>query len=143
PARHPAPPAVAVRCDRSMVRKECPWSAPWTERLMDRIECMRAFVEAVRSESFAAAARVLDVPRSKVSKQVQALEEALGVQLLMRTTRSLHLTEAGATYYEDARELLAALDEAEQRARGSSGIRGVVRCNVPVSFGRVLSGLVP
>lgn len=111
---------------------------------MDRIECMRAFVEAVRAESFAAAARALDVPRSKISKQVQALEEALGVQLLLRTTRSLHLTEAGATYYEDAQNVLAAIDEAEERARGSSGIRGIIRCNVPVSFGtRVLAGLVP
>ena len=111
---------------------------------MDRIECMRAFVEAVRAESFAAAARTLDVPRSKVSKQVQSLEEALGVQLLMRTTRSLHLTEAGAAYYEDAQDVLAAIDEAEERARGTSGIRGIVRCNVPVSFGmRVVSGLVP
>ncbi|MGY1409821.1 MULTISPECIES: LysR substrate-binding domain-containing protein [unclassified Luteimonas] len=111
---------------------------------MDRIECMRAFVEAVRAESFAAAARKLDVPRSKVSKQVQSLEQALGVQLLMRTTRSLHLTEAGATYYEDAQEVLASLDEAEERARGTTGIRGIVRCNVPVSFGmRVLTPIVP
>lgn len=111
---------------------------------MDRVECMRAFVEAVRAESFAAAARNLDVPRSKISKQVQALEEALGVQLLMRTTRSLHLTEAGATYYEDAQDVLAALDEAEERARGTTGIRGIVRCNAPVSFGmRVLVGIVP
>lgn len=111
---------------------------------MDRIECMRAFVEAVRAEGFAAAARKLDVPRSKVSKQVQWLEKELGVQLLMRTTRSLHLTEAGASYYEDAQELLGSLDEAEERARGSTGIRGVVRCNVPVSFGlRVLAGIIP
>lgn len=111
---------------------------------MDRIECMRAFVEAVRAESFAAAARNLDVPRSKISKQVQSLEQSLGVQLLMRTTRSLHLTEAGATYYEDAQEVLASLDEAEERARGTTGIRGIVRCNVPVSFGlRVLGGVVP
>ena len=111
---------------------------------MDQIECMRAFVEAVRANGFAAAARVLDVPRSKVSKQVKALEAALGVQLLMRTTRSLHLTEAGATYYEDAQEVLAALDEADERARGTTGIRGIIRCNVPVSFGmRVLGDLVP
>lgn len=111
---------------------------------MDRIECMRAFVEAVRAESFAAAARQMDVPRSKVSKQVQWLEETLGVQLLMRTTRSLHLTEAGAAYFEAAQDALTAVDEAEERARGTSGIRGVVRCNVPVSFGmRILAGLVP
>ncbi|MGY0560451.1 LysR family transcriptional regulator [Luteimonas sp. A277] len=111
---------------------------------MDQIESMRAFVEAVRANGFAAAARTLDVPRSKVSKQVQALEAKLGVQLLMRTTRSLHLTEAGATYYDDAQEVLAALDEADERARGTTGIRGIVRCNVPVSFGmRVLANLVP
>lgn len=111
---------------------------------MDQIECMRSFVEAVRANGFAAAARILDVPRSKVSKQVQALEEMLGVQLLMRTTRSLHLTEAGASYYEDAQDVLAALDEADERARGATGLRGTIRCNVPVSFGmRVLVHLVP
>ena len=111
---------------------------------MDQIECMRAFVEAVRANGFAAAARILDAPRSKVSKQVKALEDMLGVQLLMRTTRSLHLTEAGAAYFEDAQQVLAALDEADERVRGATGIRGTIRCNVPVSFGmRVLSGLVP
>eukprot|EP01132_Coremiostelium_polycephalum_P021503 gene21503-25534_t len=74
---------------------------------MDRIECMRAFVVTVGENGFAAAARAMDVPRSKVSKQIQALEEAIGVQLLQRTTRSLHLTEAGAEYFEAAREVLA------------------------------------
>ena len=71
---------------------------------MDRIDCMRAFVEAVRVNGFAAAGRRLDVPRSKVSKQIQALEDTLGVPLLIRTTRSLHLTEAGAEYFEAAQD---------------------------------------
>ena len=112
---------------------------------MDRIDAMRMFVEAVRANGFAAAARTLDLPRSKVSKQIQALEEMLGVQLLMRTTRSIHLTEAGTAYFESAQDVLAALDEAEERARGSSlGLKGVVRCNVPISFGmRVLAPLIP
>jgi DNA-binding transcriptional LysR family regulator len=112
---------------------------------MDRVECMRAFIETVRSNGFAAAARVLDLPRSTVSKQVQALEEAIGVQLLVRTTRSLHLTEAGAEYFESARDLLAALDEAEQRARDGVGeLRGVLRVNAPMSFGlRKLGPLIP
>lgn len=112
---------------------------------MDRIEAMRVFVEAVRANGFAAAARKLDVPRSKVSKQIQALEEALGVQLLMRTTRSIHLTDAGTAFFESAQDVLAALDEAEERARGSSaGLKGAVRCNVPISFGlRVLAPLLP
>ncbi|AZD15264.1 LysR substrate-binding domain-containing protein [Pseudomonas chlororaphis] len=112
---------------------------------MDRIECMRAFVVTVDANGFAAAARAMDVPRSKVSKQIQALEETIGVQLLHRTTRSLHLTEAGAEYYESAREVLAAVDEAEQRARDGIGeLRGVLRVNAPMSFGlRRLGPLVP
>lgn len=109
---------------------------------MDRIECMRAFVATVGANGFAAAARALDVPRSKVSKQIQALEEAIGVQLLQRTTRSLHLTEAGAEYYDACRDVIASLDEAEQRARTGMGeIRGVLRVNAPMSFG--LSRLGP
>lgn len=112
---------------------------------MDRIECMRAFVETVKASSFAAAARTLDVPRSKVSKQIQALEEELGVQLLMRTTRSLHLTAAGSEYYESVRDVLAALEEAEQRARAGAGtLKGQLRINAPLSFGlRVLAPLIP
>ncbi|MGE7956254.1 LysR substrate-binding domain-containing protein [Pseudomonas sp. NPDC089530] len=112
---------------------------------MDRLECMRAFVVTVDANGFAAAARAMDVPRSKVSKQIQALEEDIGVQLLQRTTRSLHLTEAGAEYYESAREVLAAVDEAEQRARDGIGeLRGVLRVNAPMSFGlRRLGPLVP
>ncbi|CAD5201897.1 LysR family transcriptional regulator [Pseudomonas sp. FEN] len=112
---------------------------------MDRIDCMRAFVATVGANGFAAAARAMDVPRSKVSKQIQALEEAIGVQLLQRTTRSLHLTEAGAEYYEAARELLASLDETEQRARDGVGeLRGVLRVNAPMSFGlRRLGPLIP
>ncbi|QZD72688.1 LysR family transcriptional regulator [Pseudomonas sp. 3-2] len=112
---------------------------------MDRIECMRAFVVTVGENGFAAAARAMDVPRSKVSKQIQALEEAIGVQLLQRTTRSLHLTEAGAEYFEAAREVIAALDEAEQRARDGVGeLRGVLRVNAPMSFGlRRLGKLIP
>lgn len=103
---------------------------------MDRIDCMRAFVATVEANGFAAAARVMRVPRSKVSKQIQALEDALGVQLLLRTTRSLHLTEAGTEYYDACRELIASVEEAEQRARsGLAHVHGVLRVNAPMSFG--------
>lgn len=103
---------------------------------MDRIECMRAFIATVDANGFAAAARVMNVPRSKVSKQIQALEDTLGVQLLLRTTRSLHLTEAGCEYYEACREVVASVEEAEQRARsGLAQVHGVLRVNAPMSFG--------
>lgn len=112
---------------------------------MDRVECMRAFVEAVEANGLAAAARNLDVPRSKVSKQIQALEAALGVQLLMRTTRSLHLTSVGAEYFESAKDILTALDEAERQVQASTGqVKGVLSVNAPMSFGmRVLAPLIP
>ncbi len=95
---------------------------------MDRIECMRAFVSTVDANGFAAAARAMRVPRSKVSKQIQALEESLGVQLLLRTTRSLHMTEAGAEYYEACRELISALDEAENSAPAAAWPRSRECC---------------
>lgn len=113
--------------------------------MMDRIDCMRTFIATVDANGFAAAARRLEVPRSKVSKQIQALEEGLGIQLLLRTTRSLHLTEAGAEYYEAAREVIASVDEAETRARsGLCEVHGVLRVNAPMSFGLCrLSPLLP
>ncbi|KGM56250.1 LysR family transcriptional regulator [Lysobacter daejeonensis GH1-9] len=112
---------------------------------MDQIECMRAFVLAVELEGLSAAARRLQVPRAKVSKQIQALESRLGAQLLMRTTRKLHLTSLGADYFESARSVLDALDDAEQRLQeGAMSPRGLVRVNAPMSFGvRVLGPLLP
>jgi DNA-binding transcriptional LysR family regulator len=112
---------------------------------MDRLDAMRTFVEAVRRGGFAAAARARDLPRSKVSKQVQALEAALGVQLMMRTTRSIALTEAGQRYYEAALGVLEALELADDAARaGMDGVRGVLRVNAPSTFGmRVLAPLLP
>lgn len=112
---------------------------------MDRLESMRAFVEAVRLNGFSAAARSLQLPRSTVSKRIQALEAHLGVQLLMRTTRSLHLTEAGRRYFEAAQELLHDAERADELAReGSISPRGTLRINAPASFGlRVLGPLLP
>jgi len=106
---------------------------------------MRAFVEAVEANGLSAAARNLDVTRSKISKQIQALEAVLGVQLLMRTTRSLHLTSVGAEYFESAKDILTALDEAERQVQASTGqVKGVLSINAPMSFGmRVLAPLIP
>ncbi len=106
---------------------------------------MRTFVEAVRLNGFSAAARSLDLPRSTVSKQIQALEAALGVQLLMRTTRSLHLTESGRRYFHAAEPLLVDVERAEELARdGAEKLRGTLRINAPASFGlRVLCPLLP
>ena len=68
--------------------------------MKDDLNQLRVFVEVVRQGGFAAAARVLGMPRSTVSRWVQELEKHLGVRLLQRTTRSLQLTEIGKGYYQ-------------------------------------------
>ena len=61
---------------------------------MDRLDAIKIFVRVVESGSFSAVARELGIGQPAISKQVAALEEHLGAQLLMRTSRSLSLTEA-------------------------------------------------
>lgn len=112
---------------------------------MDRFACLTALVETVRAGGMAAAARKLDVPRAKISRQIQMLEQELGAQLLLRTTRALTLTDAGAVFLESASEALDKLNEATQRVREGQGqVRGTLKINAPMSFGvRVLAPLLP
>ena len=70
------------------------------------------FVRVVESHSFTDAARALGVPKSSVSRRVSALEKALRVRLLQRSTRKLVPTEAGRLYFERARVALAGLSDA-------------------------------
>ncbi|RPH69510.1 MAG: LysR family transcriptional regulator [Myxococcaceae bacterium] len=78
---------------------------------MDRLERLSTFVRIVEEGSLSAAARRSGLTVPAVSKQLQALERQLGVQLLRRTTRSLTLTEAGAAVFHRARRLLADFQE--------------------------------
>jgi len=112
---------------------------------MDRLACLTAFVETVRLGGMAAAARKLDVPRAKVSRQIQTLEAELGTQLLVRTTRALKLTDSGAQFLESASEALDPLEEATRRIRDGLGeARGRLTLNAPMSFGtRVLAPILP
>lgn len=75
----------------------------------DRIE---AFVEVVRHQSFAAAARHLGVSSSHVSRLVARLEDQLATQLLYRTTRQLTLTDVGEVYFEQCSQLFDGFQEA-------------------------------
>ncbi len=83
------------------------------------------FVKVIQAGSFSAAARQLGLPVSTISTRVSRLEKRLGVTLLQRTTRRLHLTEAGSVYYHHASQGLgymleaeAAIDEARQQPQG-------------------------
>lgn len=95
-----------------------------------------AFVRVVHDGSFTAAGRALGVPKSSVSRSVAQLEADLGIRLLHRTTRRLHLTDAGAAFYERAARALGALDEAAAAASDAQAeLRGVVRVTAPVDMG--------
>jgi DNA-binding transcriptional LysR family regulator len=97
---------------------------------------MKAFAAAVREGGLAAAGRHLGLTRSQVSKLVQALEQRLGVVLLVRTSRSLALTDAGREYHERVVDILARLAEAEQALAGRQlEAQGPLRVNAPMSFG--------
>lgn len=95
-----------------------------------------AFVRVVQDGSFTAAARALNLPKSSVSRSVAQLEAELGVRLLHRTTRQLHMTDAGAAFYERAARALSDLDEATATAADMQAqLRGTVRVTAPVDFG--------
>ena len=105
---------------------------------MDRLTAMQTFVRVVESGSFSSVARETRTTQSAVSKQVAALERALGAKLLSRTTRSLTLTEAGERYFSQARRLVAEIAEAEAQARKEEQqLSGWLRVAASVGFGRL------
>lgn len=95
-------------------------------------------VTVTETGSLTAAARSLKVPLATLSRKVAALEEAVGAQLLIRTTRKLTLTDAGMTYVASARRILEQVDEAESAAAGSlSEPKGELVITAPLMFGRL------
>lgn len=105
---------------------------------MDQIEAMKAFLAVVDACGFAGAARQVGVSTATVTRQVASLEQHLGARLLIRTTRSLRLTEAGQRYLADARAILQALSDADAQARGAHVEPvGTLRVTAPVVFGRL------
>jgi len=98
---------------------------------------MRIFTRLVQTGSFSAVAREMSIGQSTVSKRLAALEVKLGTRLLARTSRKLHVTEVGSDYYERCLPILMEVDEAEASARSMThNPKGVLRVNVPVSFGQ-------
>jgi DNA-binding transcriptional LysR family regulator len=94
------------------------------------------FAAVVEAGSFTAAARALGLSKSAVSKQVARLEDRLGARLLNRTTRRLSLTEVGRAFYERCQRIVAEAEEAELAVTTlQEQPRGVLRVNVPMSFG--------
>jgi DNA-binding transcriptional LysR family regulator len=94
------------------------------------------FVKVVELGSFTQAADSLGVPKSSVSRSISELEKSLGVLLLQRTTRKLHLTDAGRLYYDKARVAITELTDAESMmSELGTEIRGSVSVTIPPQLG--------
>ena len=101
----------------------------------NRLQELAVFVRVGETGSFTRAARDMNLSQPSVSRIIGELEARLGVKLLLRTTRRLTLTAAGAQLLERARDILAELDNAEDVARGVDSLRGAIRLALPVVFG--------
>lgn len=106
-------------------------------KCMDKLYAIECFIKIVDAGSITAAAVALDVSQPAMVRTLAALERELGVRLLNRTTRRMSLTDEGRDYYERARQIVAAVEEAHLNltARRSTP-RGRLRIASSVSFGR-------
>ncbi|MCW6511268.1 LysR family transcriptional regulator [Lichenifustis flavocetrariae] len=103
--------------------------------MSDRLQELGIFVRAAETGSFSRAARELGTTQPSVSRTIAGLERRLGVKLLLRTTRRITLTDAGSVLLERARHILPEIDEAEDAARGTDSLRGLLKVAMPVAFG--------
>jgi DNA-binding transcriptional LysR family regulator len=114
-----------------------------TRITMERSGEMEVFLHVVQEGSFSAAARVLDLTPSAVSKLVIRLERRLGARLFVRTTRTLGLTPEGALFHQAASRLLQELDRAE-RSIAPPLVAGPLRISASIPFGSLyIAPLIP
>ena len=103
---------------------------------MDALDDMKIFVATVDAGGFTPASARLGLSKQFVSRRVGALEERLGVRLLLRTTRRLSVTDLGRAYYERAVKIVEDVADAEGLVSNLGGPpRGVLRISAPMSFG--------
>jgi DNA-binding transcriptional LysR family regulator len=104
---------------------------------MDRLEAMSILIAAAEAGSLSAASRQLGVPLATVSRRVLELESHLKTRLLIRSTRKLTLTDAGAAYVAASRRILEQVGDAERAAAGEFSVpRGDLAVTAPIVFGR-------
>jgi DNA-binding transcriptional LysR family regulator len=105
---------------------------------------MRLFSKVAEAGSFTAAARSLGMPKQTLSRRVAELEQELGVQLLLRTTRRLHLTDVGAAYAVRCGELVRLAEEANHAVTDTRQVpKGVLRVTADPVFGEAfVTGLI-
>jgi len=103
---------------------------------MNELSQIKSFVALVESGSISKAAERMDIAVSAVSRRLKELESSLGVQLVQRTTRKMHITEAGEKFYRRCGRLLDDLEEAKHEASNTAtALSGTLRIATPLSFG--------
>jgi DNA-binding transcriptional LysR family regulator len=112
---------------------------------MDVLRGMTVFIEVAKQKGFASAARALNLSTSSTSRYVTELEDWLGVQLLQRTTRRLHLTNHGKAYLEHCKKLVAEVATIKQSTSAlHEDPQGRLRITAPVFIAKnILKDLLP
>ncbi len=102
---------------------------------------LQAFVKIVQAGSFSRAAELMNTQKSHLSRVLTQLEGELGVKLIERTTRALHVTEVGREVFERAVGILGAMDDVQRVTQNTQGQpRGILRLTCGVEFGQMAVG---
>jgi DNA-binding transcriptional LysR family regulator len=105
---------------------------------MDRLQSLEVFIAVAEAESFARGARAMGLSAPSATRGINALEARLGARLFTRSTRRVRLTEVGAAYLEDARQVLDKLRAADATAAGAATRPvGHLRITCSTEFGRI------
>jgi LysR family transcriptional regulator for bpeEF and oprC len=105
---------------------------------VNKFDAMQTFVRIIEKGSFSAVAKERGIGQPAVSKQIAALEDELGTELIHRASRSVALTEAGRDFYESALRILDDFENSTSRiGRGQTAPKGVIRVTVPPTFARL------
>ena len=103
---------------------------------MDKLTGMSVFVRVAKAGSFAAGASEMGISRAMATKHIMQLESSLGTRLFNRTTRSLNLTDVGASYLERCQQVLLDIDEMEAAVTHlQTEPRGVLKISAPPVIG--------
>lgn len=106
-------------------------------KLLELLPELHLFAAVAQAKSFSKAARALEVPISTLSRRIAELERVLGVQLLVRSTRQVQLSEDGARLLETAREIIDFVEGAEARLGQDPGqAQGILKVSVTQDFAR-------
>src|ERR1700719_2916563 len=108
------------------------------EDAVDKFDAMQMFVRVIEKGSFSAVAKERGIGQPAVSKQISALEDELGTELIHRTARTIALTDAGREFYDSSLRILDDFENATSRiGRGQTAPKGLIRVTVPPTFARL------